>query len=419
MKFVNLERITSSVAAVLSATAIFAFSALAQSAAPANQQPQAPVVISPEVSADQKITFRLLAPQAGNVRLTGSDIPGMGGGKAMTKGENGVWELTLGPIAPGSYRYNFNVDGVAVIDPRNPLVSESNNNVWSLVHAPGSEFSDTKNVPHGAVAAVTYYSTTLGKFRRMHVYTPPGYESGQGKFPVFYLLHGAGDCDDSWTSVGRAGFILDNMIAAKKARPMIIVMPAGHTRPFGRGASPGIAQPSGGAPPPDEFIQDFMTDIMPYVEKNYRLLAGRENRAIAGLSMGGNQTLNIALPNLEKFGYVGVFSSGLLNVFARQPAGAPAATPAPAQITPAGEAWLKQHQAKLDDANLKKGLKLLWVGIGKDDFLLGSSRATVELLKKHGFSPISRETEGGHTWINWRNYLNEFAPQLFQTKTAM
>jgi enterochelin esterase family protein len=164
-----------------------------------------------------------------------------------------------------------------------------------------------------------------------------------------------------------------------------------------------------------------MTDIMPYVEKNYRLLAGRENRAIAGLSMGGNQTLNIALPNMEKFGYVGVFSSGLLNVFARQApgAGAPPAANAPAQITPAGEAWLKQHQAKLDDANLKKGLKLLWVGIGKDDFLLNSSHATVELLKKHGFTPISRESEGGHTWINWRNYLNEFAPQLFQTKTAM
>ncbi|HZF38690.1 MAG TPA: alpha/beta hydrolase-fold protein, partial [Blastocatellia bacterium] len=242
----NFGRITAFVAAVLSATAVFVFSALAQSAAPANQQ-TAPVVISPEISADQQITFRLIAPQAESVKLTGSDIPGMGAGKPMTKGDNGVWELTLGPIASGSYRYNFNVNGVAVIDPRNPLVSESNNNVWSLVHVPGSEFSDTKNIPHGAVAAVTYYSTALGKFRRMHVYTPPGYESGQGKFPVFYLLHGAGDCDDSWTSVGRAGFILDNLIAAKKAKPMIIVMPAGHTRPFGRGPAPGGAPPGGPA----------------------------------------------------------------------------------------------------------------------------------------------------------------------------
>jgi len=414
--------ITRTVAAVCLAATSLVTSTRAQSPAPTNQQTPPPVVISPEVSADRQITFRLLAPQADNVRLTGSDIPGMGQGKPMTKGDKGIWEVTIGPIAPGSYRYNFNLNGVSVIDPRNPLVSESNNNVWSLVHVLGSDFSDTKNVPHGAVASVTYYSTALGKFRRLHVYTPPGYELGQGKFPVFYLLHGAGDCDDSWTSVGRAGFILDNLIAAKKAKPMIIVMPAGHTRPTGRGPLPGIAQPgSSAAPPPDEFIQDFMTDIMPYVEKNYRVLAGRENRAIAGLSMGGNQTLNIALPNLDKFGYVGVFSSGLLNVFTRQTpgAGGPPAANAPPQITPAGEAWLKQHQAKLDDANLKKGLRLLWVGIGKDDFLLNTSRSTVELLKQHGFTPVSRESEGGHTWINWRNYLNEFAPQLFQPKTAM
>ena len=237
----NFGRITARAGAVLLMAAVFVLSALAQSAAPANQQTPAPAVVSPDVSADRQITFRLLAPQAENVRLTGSDIPGVGSGKPMTKGDNGVWEITVGPIDSGSYRYNFNVNGVAVIDPRNPLVSESNNNVWSLFHVPGSEFSDTKNVPHGAVAAVTYYSTALGKFRRMHVYTPPGYESGQGKFPVFYLLHGAGDCDDSWTSVGRAGFILDNLIAAKKAKPMIIVMPAGHTRPFGRGPAPGIA----------------------------------------------------------------------------------------------------------------------------------------------------------------------------------
>jgi enterochelin esterase family protein len=409
-------------AVVLLAASSFITSTLAQSTAPAAQPTPPPVVISPEVAADRQITFRLLAPQAENVRLAGSDIPGVGQGKPMTKGDKGIWEITIGPIAPGSYRYNFNVGGVSVIDPRNPLVSESNNNVWSLVHVPGSDFSDTKNVPHGAVAAVTYYSTALGKFRRMHVYTPPGYELGQGKFPVFYLLHGAGDCDDSWTSVGRAGFILDNLIAAKKAKPMIIVMPAGHTRPTGRPPAPVTAQPgSTTAPPPDEFIQDFTTDIMPYVEKNYRVLPGRENRAIAGLSMGGNQTLNIALPNLEKFAYVGVFSSGLLNVFARRTPGAsaPPAANAPAQITPAGEAWLKQHQAKLDDASLKKGLKLLWVGIGKDDGLLSTSRATVDLLKQHGFTPVTRESDGGHTWINWRNYLNEFAPQLFQTKTAM
>jgi enterochelin esterase family protein len=136
----------------------------------------------------------------------------------MSKGDSGVWEATVGPLDPGAYRYHFNVNGVAVIDPRSPAISESNNNVWSLVYIPGSDVMDTRNVPHGAVSAVTYHSTALQKVRRMHVYTPPGYELGTGTFPVFYLLHGAGDNDDSWTSVGRAGFILDNLIAAKKAR---------------------------------------------------------------------------------------------------------------------------------------------------------------------------------------------------------
>ena len=330
----------------------------------------------------------------------------------MTKGENGVWEITIGPIDAGAYRYNFNVNGVSVIDPRNPSTSESNNNVWSLVAVLGSEIFDTKNVPHGAVAAVTYYSTALSKFRRMHVYTPPGYELGKGKYPVFYLLHGASDSDNSWSSVGRAGFILDNLIAAKKAKPMIMVMPAGHTRAVNRMPA---APAAGGPPPPDEFVQDFVTDVMPYIEKNYRLLNDRANRAIAGLSMGGNQTLNIALPHQEKFAYVGVYSSGLLSAFLRGAPGgaAPAAGTVPS-ITPAGEAWIKQHQAKLDDANLKKGLKLLWFATGKEDFLLGTTKGTLELLKKHGFNPVYAETAGGHTWINWRNYLHEFAPKLFQ-----
>src|SRR5262247_4038674 len=248
----NFGRITARASAVLLMAAVFVFSALAQSAAPANLQTDVPVIISPEVSADRRITFLLRALAGENVKLIGSDIPGVGSGKPMAIDAIGIWRLTIGPVPPGSYRYRFDVNGVAVIDPRNPLVSESNNNVWSLVHVPGSEFSDTQNVPHGAVAAVTYYSTALGKFRRIHVYTPPGYESGKGKFPVFYLLHGAGDCDDSWTSVGRAGFILDNLIAAKKAKPMVVVMPAGHTGPFRMG---------GPRPVVDDFSQEMVTDI--------------------------------------------------------------------------------------------------------------------------------------------------------------
>jgi enterochelin esterase-like enzyme len=351
-------------------------------------------VVSPEITPDKHLTFRILAPKAESVKLSAGDIPGNGQGAEMSKGTNGVWEVTIGPIDSGAYRYNFNVDGVSVIDPRNPATSESNNNVWSLVYVPGSEFMDTRDVQHGAVAAVTYYSKALGRFRRMHVYTPPGYERGRGKYPVFYLLHGAGDSDEAWSSVGRAGFILDNLIAAGKAKPMVVVMPAGHTRSgFGGGPRQG----------PDEFVEDFTKDIMPYVEKNYRTYNDRTHRAIAGLSMGGGQTLNIAIPHLDEFSYVGVYSSGIFGIIPR-----PGANP------PQGPSFEEQHKDVLDDAKLKKGLKLFWFSTGKDDFLIATTRATVEMFKKHDFKPVFQESSGAHTWINWRNYLNEFAPQLFR-----
>lgn len=375
-----------------------------------------PQFTSPEVLADRRVAFRVFAPQADAIRLAAGDIPGVGQGTQLTKGENGVWEVTIGPIDPGAYRYNFNIDGVATIDPRNPAISESNNNVWSLVVVPGSELYDTKDVPRGAVAEVTYYSKSLGRFRRMHVYTPPGYEVGRDRYPVFYLLHGAGDNDDAWTSVGRAGFILDNLIAAKRARPMVVVMPAGHTARTN--------QPGGviGRSATEEFVNDFVNDVMPYVQKNYRVLTDRANTAVAGLSMGGNHALHVAIPRIEKFAYVGVYSSGLLGAFPElagrggrggrggEPApGAPAPPPAPT-----ADEWAKLHAAKIDDPALKKGLKLLWFATGKEDFLLTTTQATVEFFKKHGFAPVYKETPGGHTWINWRIYLSEFAPLLFQ-----
>lgn len=357
---------------------------------------QAPQVTSPEVTADRLIVFRILAPKAESVKINGGDIPGNGQGKEMTKSANGIWEATMGPVDPGTYRYNFSMDGVSVVDPRSPVISESNNNVWSVVHVPGSDFMDTKNVPHGAAAAITYFSKSLNKFRRMHIYTPPGYEANQDKYPVFYLLHGASDSDDSWTSVGRAGFIMDNLIAANKAKPMIIVMPAGHT------SAAGYGRRSGGGRPTDEFIKEFSEDIMPYIEKNYRALTDRNSRAIAGLSMGGGQTLNIAIPNLANFGYVGVYSSGVFGITGSGPG------------ANAGPSWEEQNKESLDNAKLKDGLKLFWFATGKEDFLLNTTKATVEMFKKHGFNVVYNETEGGHTWINWHNYLNEFAPQLFR-----
>jgi enterochelin esterase family protein len=364
-------------------------------AAARGRGPAAPQVISPGVMGDRTIAFRLFAPQAQNVRLNGGDMQNLGAAAQMKKDDAGVWQTVVGPIDPGAYRYTFNVDGVAVVDPRNSSISESNTNVWSMVYV--------------AVAAVTYYSTALGRFRRMHVYTPPGYESGgQQKYPVFYLLHGAGDCDETWTSVGRAGFILDNLIAAKKVKPMIVVMPAGHTTTAtgGRTAAAGAAP----APPPvlDDFARDFLTDVMPYAEQHYRIIADRAHRAIAGLSMGGSQTLNVGFLHLDKFAYLGVFSSG-----ASLGGGRAAAAGAAPALAPARPDWEASHLADLDNAALKKGTRLIWFSTGVNDSLLPNTKSTVELLKKHGFEPVFKESPGAHTWINWRNYLIEFAPQLF------
>ena len=362
--------------------------------------PRPPEFASTDVSAERKITFRIHAPKGEAVKLSSSDLPGIGLGVAMTKSDNGVWEATVGPIAPGAYRYSFSVDGLSVVDPRNPTTSESNANTWSLVEVPGSDLCDVKDVPHGTVAQVTYYSKSLKRFRRMHVYTPSGYEKGVGKYPVLYLLHGALDCDASWSTVGRAGIILDNLIAAGKAKPMIVVMPAGHTGPF-RFGPPGDGSIERQI---DEFGEDFVKDLKPHVEASYRLLGDRAHRAIAGLSMGGAQTLNIACSHLSEYGSIGVFSSGVFGI-AGGFGGAPPSTK-----------WEERHKVMLDSADAKQGLRLVWFGCGKEDFLLQTSNATVSMLKSHGIDVTYRETEGGHTWINWRNYLHEFAPLLFAEK---
>lgn len=360
---------------------------------PASRGRFGPQVVSPEVLADRTVTFRILAPNASDVRVSGNDMPEIGQGVEMTKGDEGVWSVTLGPVGPGYYRYNFNVDGVAVIDPRNPATSESNANTWSLVGVPGLDYMDTQNVPHGAVAEVTYYSEPLKRIRRMHVYTPPGYESGEGVFPVFFLLHGAMDCDESWTSVGRAGFILDNLIAQGKAKPMVVVMTAGHTGPFRMG---------GARPTVDEFQEDFNKVVVPYIEEHYRVLTDRAHRAIAGLSMGGAQTITAAMTHFGNYAYIGVFSSGVFGITGGFGG------------NNQGPSFEEQHQGVLDDPKLKEGLKLFWFGTGKDDFLVETSRATVEMFRKHKFDVEYMEGEGGHTWIVWREYLRDFAPRLFQ-----
>ncbi len=347
---------------------------------------------SATIGKDFRIVFRIYAPQAAEVRLGGTDIPEPLRRDRMTKHDNGVWDVTVGPLEPGAYRYNFVVDGVEVLDPRSPSVSESNMNAWSLLRVPGSDVMDTRDVPHGAVSEVTYYSTSLKQFRRMHVYTPPGYEMGTGMYPVFYLLHGAWDCDDSWTSVGMAGSILDNLIAQGTAVPMVVVMPAGHTGPFR--FVPGSSFET------TDFLHDFENDVRPLVEGHYRVYRDRDHRAIAGLSMGGMQTLDIAISNLGDYAYIGVFSSGIFELGSRQ--------------APAGPTWEDRNRKFLDDAELKRGIRLFWFATGKEDFLAGVSRKTVDVFKQHGFDVVYNESSGGHTWLNWRAYLAQFAPLLFR-----
>ena len=346
--------------------------------------PRGPVVVSPEVLPDARVIVRLYAPQAQDVRVS------LDGGVKLTKGDNGVWEATVGPLDPGAYRYSFTVDGASVTDPRNIEMERMQVVTRSILHVPGAAFMDTMNVPHGAVGVVTYYSNVLKKFRRFHVYTPPGYEANQQKYPVLYLLHGANESDDSWSTVGRANFILDNLIADGKAVPMIVVMPNGHIdqTPPNPGA-PGALRVEFAT-----FPNEFVGDIMPYVEGHYRTIPDRPHRAIAGLSMGGAQTLNIAFSHLDWFSAIGVFSSGILGGNVAE--------------------WEKNHLAALDDPALKKGLKMIWFSTGSDDSLLPVSKASVEMLNKHGFAATFQESTGAHTWINWRNYLYEVAPQLFR-----
>jgi enterochelin esterase family protein len=254
-------------------------------------------------------------------------------------------------------------------------------------------------VPHGAIAEWNYSSKTLNRTRRAHIYTPPGYESGRGEFPVFYLLHGAMDSDASWSTVGRAGLILDNLIAAGKAKPMIVVMPMGHTGPFSFGGGGG-----GFMEQMKQFRDDFINDLRPQIEQRYRIAEGRQNRAIAGLSMGGAQTLDVMMKSLGDFGYYGVFSSG---VFGINGTGFGGNENAPK--------WEDVNAAVLDNAELKEGLRLVWFATGKEDFLLQTTQETVRVLKSHKFNVIYKETDGGHTWTNWReNYLPEFSQLLFK-----
>lgn len=344
---------------------------------------------------DGRVTFRLCAPDATTALVTSTDnaaaIPfGMGGGPAglaMTRDSTGLWSATTAvPVEPGTYRYNFRVNGARVPDPQATRFSEERVGINSVFESPGADGAFQaydRSIPHGAVSAVEYWSTTLGAKRRAHVYTPPGYMKDSARYPVLYLVHGAGDSDDSWTSVGHAHYILDNLIAAGRARPMIVVMPFGHT-PDRPGADM-LAN--------EDFGNDLRNDLLPHVEANYRTLGGPAARAMAGLSMGGAHTLRHGLTHPELFGYVGVFSMGLMN--AEQVA-----------------SYEAQNQAALRRG--ARELRLVYYAMGKDDFLYGSVAPTRALLDRYGIRHVYNESGGGHTWTNWRHYLADLAPRLFR-----
>ena len=344
---------------------------------------------------DNRVTFRVCAPDATAVSVTSSDVAdvipmGIGGGPnglPMTKDDKGLWSVTTpAPIAPDTYRFNFSVNGVPLPNPQGTTFSEARvgtNGTFEVLGAAGAFQTYDKDIPHGSVAVVEYWSSSLGAKRRAHVYTPPGYARGGGKYPVLYLVHGAGDSDDSWTSVGHAHYILDNLIAAGKAKPMIVVMPFGHT-PERAGANM-LAN--------TDFADDFLKDLIPYVDANYRTIKTPASRAMAGLSMGGAHTLNNGITHPELFGYVGVFSMGMQN---------------PQQIAD----YETKNGAALDRAG--KSMKLVYYAVGKADFLYPSIAPTRALFAKHGIRDVYNESDGGHTWINWRRYFNDFAPRLFR-----
>ncbi len=340
-------------------------------------------LVSPEVQADRKVTFRIYAPKAAGVALRGDWMEG-GKPATLTKDKDGVWSVSVGPLVPDFYSYSFSVDGVKTVDPKNATIKQGLASLDSMFFLPGKEavFQENRPVPHGEIRKVWYSSRTLEMQRRMHVYTPPGYEAGRERYPVLYLLHGGGDDDSGWSTVGRAGFILDNLLAQKKARPMLIVMPNGSLPRTLAGAQ-------------DRFSRELVEEIIPDVEKRYRVLAGPEYRALAGLSMGGGQTLRVVTTHPDRFAYVAVWSAGLNRANAA--------------------AYVKRNAAFFEDAKkINKTVKLFSICVGDKDFALAGSKALAEVLKKHGIKHELHVSGGGHTWINWRHYLHELAPRLFR-----
>jgi enterochelin esterase-like enzyme len=345
-----------------------------------------PQIESPLVHPDRTVTFNFRAPGAKKVELSAQFIRG---NQALMAGSNGVWTITLGPVTPNLYPYNFIVDGVAVSDPNNTDLFPNERFKGSLVDIPGEKPSlhAAQDVPHGEVSYGYYHSKTLNRIRPLLVYTPPGYREGADKYPVFYLVSGTTDTEETWFKVGRVNFILDNLIAQKKAVPMIVVMPYGNMMM--------------GTPPPTSvqaaemykvFADELVGHIMPHVEANYRVIPDRTKRAIAGFSRGGGQSLFAGFSHLDKFAWIGSYS---------------------AYLTP--EVFNKYFSKLAESPEVtNQQLKLLWLGVGSEDFLYQQAVTFDEFLKEKKIEHKSLVTDGGHTWMNARHYLAETLQLYFK-----
>lgn len=369
--------------------------------------------MSPEVHNDKTVTFRINAPEAQKVQVTGDFLPAqkvktpqgeyeIAGTTDLNKDANGVWTYTTKtPLAPELYQYNMVIDGVKVADPSNVYVLRDVANVASIFLIDGGRANLYKvnNVPHGTVSKIWYNSPTAGMTRRCTVYTPAGYETSREKYPVLYLLHGMGGDEQAWSELGRAVQILDNLIAEGKAKPMIVVMPNGNISQVAcPGETPeGFKLPTMHLPKTmDGYFEQAFPDLMRFVEHTYRTQNDKAHRAIAGLSMGGFHSLYLSINHPDTFDYIGLFSAAIDK---EQKGGI--------------EEIYTQRNEKLNTLFMKHP-KLFWIGIGSTDFLYQSNANLRHYLDSKGFKYTYLETEGGHIWRNWRIYLSEFVPKLFK-----
>jgi len=356
----------------------------------------------PRINSDLSVTFRIQAEQAQEVQVS------LGFGQSiyeMAKGKDGFWEVTTKPLQPGFYYYGISVDGFITNDPGSRTFFAARKEVSGL-EVPGSEsdFFATKDVPHGTVRAEWYFSKTTGETRRVFVYTPPGYDQSTSRYPVLFLQHGWGEDEAGWSDQGHENFILDNLIAAQRAKPMIIVNENGLTGvnfqppPPPKPGSPPSPPPKGAVSRffMDEHYASFdkilTNDLIPYIDAKFRTIPDRDHRALAGLSMGGAQAMRIGLNHLDEFAYIGAFSPAI----------------AISDIS-------KDYDGILSNSSrINQQLRLLWIGIGSEDFLYAAVKTSHELLEKAGVKHIWIEGSGAHVWTVWRKYLADFAPRLFQ-----